>query len=222
MFQRAALVSLFLGVALAGPASAQISLRWKFQEGDIFWIEEKITAKTDVTANGDKFTDEQTQYRLSKFEVKNSTADLMIIQQRIEVWQSKITGRPTGNEDDTERLEKLCKSIVFTMYMSPVGKITRYDGYDKFLANFAKEYPDDAKQFKALTGNDDEWLRGPLAQVFDVLAPESAKGLKKGQTWQRDSSVKLGPLGRFKLATTFTYVGKEGQRERVDTKGILT
>src|SRR5436190_23749950 len=51
MFQRAALASLFLGVALAGPASAQINLRWKFQEGDIFWIEEKITAKTDITAN---------------------------------------------------------------------------------------------------------------------------------------------------------------------------
>ena len=54
MFHRTTLGSLFMGLALVMPAAAQVTLSWKFAEGDTFFVKEEFVGKTTVTAKGKK------------------------------------------------------------------------------------------------------------------------------------------------------------------------
>src|SRR5262249_50285833 len=72
-------------------------------------------------------------------------------------------------------------------------------------------------KFKAIAGED--VLRAPLREVFDILP---AAAVKKGDSWTRDVSKPMGPLGTFKVATTYAYHGLGDGGEQVATKGVFS
>jgi hypothetical protein len=217
MFRLGALASLLVGLAFTSTAAAQVNLHWKLKEGDTFFVEEKIGSKTAVTVSGTKSTEEQMQHRLSRFVVKNRTRDDIVLEQRIEWWKSKIVGGLAGDQDDTKLMEQLSKDIVFTIHLSPRGAITRFEGYDQFLKRLAAIDAAEAKKLGSVAGED--VLRAPLVQIFDILP---ADAVKKGQTWDHDSVVPMGPLGTFKLLTTFNYLGLRDGGEQIGTKASFS
>ena len=113
MFRRATLASLICAIALAAPASAQVSLRWKFREGDVFYLDEKIIGKTTLVVEGKKSSEEQFQHRLSRFVVTKSLNNAYVLEQRIEGWKSNITGGLAGDQDDTKLMEQAHKGPGF-------------------------------------------------------------------------------------------------------------
>jgi hypothetical protein len=215
MFNRAAVASLLLGLAFTGPALAQAKLTWKFKEGDVFFVEEKIVGKTAVTVMGNTSTEEQTQHRLSRFLVKSTSRDDVVLEQRIEWW--KFAGSQGGGHDDNKLLEKLCKDVVFTVHLSARGAITRFEGYDEFLKKLADYDEAEAKKLKAVAGED--VLRAPLVQIFNIMP---GVAVKPGDKWERDSLVPMGPLGNFKLATVYSYSGVADGGDQISTKATLS
>jgi Family of unknown function (DUF6263) len=215
MFSRAAIASLMLGLALTGPAFAQVKLTWKFKEGDVLFVEEKVVGKTTVTVMGNTSTEEQAQHRLSRFLVKSTSRDDIVLEQRIEWW--KFAGGQGGSQDDNKLLEKLCKDIVFTIHLSTKGGITRFEGYEAFLTKLAAYDGAEASKLKAVAGED--VFRAPLVQIFDTMP---AVAVKAGDRWERVSMVPMGPLGNFKLATVYTYSREGDGGQQIDIKAALS
>jgi hypothetical protein len=211
MFSRAALASLLLGLTFTGQAVSQTKLSWKLKEGDVFFVEEKIVGKTAVTIMGNTSTEEQTQHRLSRFLVKSTSRDEIVLEQQIEWWKF------AGGQDDGKFLEKLCKDIVFTVHLSPKGAITRFEGYKEFLKKLASYDDAEAKKLNAVRGED--VLRAPLVQVFDIM-PNAA--VKAGDKWERVSNVPMGPMGNFTLAAVYTYSGLGDGGDQINIKANLS
>jgi hypothetical protein len=216
MFHRAALTGLLAVLLLAMPAAAQ-NLSWRFEEGDAFLVEEKIVAKTTVTVMGVKSVEEQTQRRLSRFVVKSVSRDETLLQQEILEWKSNVVGGAGGDQDDTQLMEELCKGLHFTLHLSANGALTRFEGFKEFLDRLGKLDSAEAKKFKTVAGED--LLRAPLVQIFDVVPGGVAK---KGQKWQRISDVAMGPMGSFKLNTTFTYLDFKDGGHQIDTRATFS
>jgi hypothetical protein len=217
MFHRAALGSLLIGLALAIPAAAQVNLGWKFAEGDTFFVEEKIDGKTTVAVKGVKAVEEQSQRRVSRFLVKSVSRDDIVVEQRILEWKSTVTGGSGGDQDDSKLMEDICKDLVFTLHLSATGSVTRFDGSKAFVDKLSELNSAEAKMLKAVAVED--LLRAPLMQIFEIVPGVPAKS---GQNWQRGSEVSMGPMGNFKLATTFTYTGFKDGAERISTRATFS
>jgi Family of unknown function (DUF6263) len=215
MFSRAVVASLTLGLTFTAPVTAQVKLTWKLKEGDVLFVEEKIVGKTAVTIMGNTVTEEQAQHRLSRFLVKSTSRDDIVLEQRIEWW--KFAGGQGGNKDDTKFLDKVCKDVLFTVHLSTGGAITRFEGYDEFLKKLAEYDGAEAKKLKSVAGED--VLRAPLVQIFDIMP---GGGVKTGDRWERVSVVPMGPLGNFKLATVYTYSGLRDSGHQIDIKATLS
>src|SRR5262249_29954907 len=150
--------------------------------------------------------------------VRSRDRDGVVLEQRIEAWRSKILPDAGSEADDTKLLEKMCQGVVFTVHLSPGGAVTRFEGYDQLLKKLGELNPAEARKFKAIAGED--VLRAPLRAVFDILP---AAAVKKGDTWTRDVAVPMGPVGTFKVATTYTYQGLgDGGEQVVGTKGVFS
>ncbi len=213
---RAAVSSLVALAALSAPAFGQTNLNWKFREGDKFYVEERMTSKTTSTVMGMKVTEEQTQVRISSFVVKSRTKDGVVLEQRIESWKGKNVGGQPGSDEGMKLLEQATKDVVFTIELSPAGKVLKFDGYNQMLKKIMDVNPDEAKKFKAIAT--EEVLRAPLAMIFDVLP---GKAVKKGESWNKEISVPLGPMGTFKFSTAFTYNGPGEGGEQIASKGTF-
>ena len=217
MLRRAALGSLVAMAAFTAPAVGQVSLQWKFKEGDKFYLEEKIVSKTMTTVMGMKNTEDQTQTRISSFVVKSRSSEGVELEQRIESWKSKVASGSSGTEEGVKLLEQVSKDVVFKIQLSASGVVKRFEGYDQMIKKLNDIDKEEAKKFKAIAS--EEVLRAPLAMVFDVLPPAA---VKKGDTWKKEHVVPMGPMGIFKFTTTFTYVGPGEGGELISTKGVFS
>jgi hypothetical protein len=203
MLPRAALVSLLTLVALAAPALGQGKLQWKFKEGDKFFLEEKIVAKSATVVGSQKLPFEQTQTRFSALAVKKATGDSFELEQRIESWTMLTVGNLAGAEEGAKLLEEIAKDSVFTIQMKLSGEITAFKGADDFMQKLAARDKLEAAKFEEIGGK--EILRSMVAFVFDVLP---AASVKKGEPWKKEMLVPMGPLGDYKYSMTYTEQDK--------------
>ena len=112
----------------------------------------------------------------------------------------------------------------FTMKLSPLGRVTAIQGYDKVLEAMMKGAPDDNPQLRMQLKQmyNDEAYKGTMQQLFPPL-PEDKVG--KNDTWKSDYIVKVPMLGgmTFSQDSKVTDV-KEGSAQfdqdlKVEMKG---
>jgi hypothetical protein len=212
------LLTTFAFVSLTGQALAQpVTLQWKFKEGETFFLEEKVLSDTTYTVNGQTTTEKRQQNRLSGFMVKSVTADVIVLEQRIESWQINSKGGSGGGlGDDGKILETAYKDVVFQVKINRNGTIVKFDGYDKFLKQLCDASPAEAELFKTMFPED--VLRAPLALALDVL-PD--KAINKGDKWRKTCDVPLGVLGKIIFTSDLTYDGKGKDGSLISSKGTF-
>jgi hypothetical protein len=224
MFRYAALAILVCS-AVVGPAFAQdVSLQWKFKEGEKFYLEEKIQSDViEKVPKLDKTTiKKQTQQRLSSFLIKSVQPDgTIVMEQRIESWKIKVVGDVPGAADDGGKLlEQLFRDVTFVVRMNKFGKIVKLEGQEKIaqkIRDMKNINQGEADQLKAHAT--EEILRSPLSIAFDML-PE--KAVKKGDKWTRVSEVPVPALGKFTFTTEFTYETRVEAGDVLASKGLFT
>jgi hypothetical protein len=215
MIRRVALWSPLLTLALTAPAAAQVQLQWKFKEGEKFYLEEKFDNKSSLIFGCTPVKQDQKQYRVWSFVVKQRNADgSAVLDVRIERWKYEATGGMAGGEKAFEIMEPIFKQVPWTAQISAEGKMTRFDGYDQLLKKLAEAGPDVVKVFKGLAN--EEVFRMPLAMVFDVLPGIPAK---PGASWKRVTYLSIGLLGGFTHDHEFTYVGPGDGGHKITFKG---
>jgi hypothetical protein len=218
---------LLLAQALLAAAQGPVLLQWQFKEGDKdkFYIEEKTVSKTTVKVAGMAIDQDQTAVKVSQIIVKSRTVDGVVLEQRIESFNTKMV--MMGNTiEPAKEIEDLLKNVVFTIHLSSNGKLTKFEGYDQFIKNVDKASADagdeqkamEMKMFKAVLT--EEALSAGSSYPFSVLPN---KAVNKGESWKREQSASMGPLGNFKLGLNLTYKGPaDGGMEKVDITGEMS
>jgi hypothetical protein len=206
-----AVLLLWGGVAL--PAHGQVKLEWKFKEGETFYVESAVTEKQAVESKGKSQKGDLTETKVWAFTVvKASPAP--VLKQRLEKWE--IIGKPPFGALPARVPEKL-KGIVFTVTLTPEGKVSRFEGYAEVLKRLDAENELMAKMWRAVLS--EEIFRYEAERLFNILP---TKAVAKGNFWQGTSTMLLAPFGAFRVEHHFTYQGKGKPGERIDDAATLT
>jgi hypothetical protein len=189
-------------------------LKWKFKEGDKFYVEDVQTTKTDVSVLGMQIKEDTKTTTVTSYTIKKVNSDNVVLVQKIENVETKSQG---GLGGASEKIMEKMKGATFTITMTPDGKVTKFEGYKDFA--------------KKLTGDDDEMgkmlnlffsedlFRSSAESAFNIL-PKTP--VKEGDTWKDESKIPVPGLGDFKTVTNYTYKGKVEGGHRVDLKQNLT
>jgi hypothetical protein len=196
------LAALVLASLSAQSALAQEKLAWKFKEGDKFYIEEKATVKQTTKVLGNEEYKEEVQTNLVSFQVLKKTDDAVVLVQTIEEMKTELI---KGKDDPqaAATLEKM-RGAKFTITLNNKGEITKFEGYDAFITKLSDGDANVEKVLRAVLPPDT--FKKMAAQSFSMLPP---KAVKKGDTWDRETNISMGPMGSLKAKHTFKYEGTE-------------
>jgi hypothetical protein len=213
MRRGAGLAVLLLWGGAALPAYGQVKLEWKFQEGETFYVETTVSEKQTVESKGKGQAGELTGTKLWRFTVRTAGA-APVLEQRLEKWQ--IKGKPPFGALPARVPEKL-KGVVFTVALTPEGKITRFEGYAEVLKRLDAESEVMARLWRAVLS--EETFRAEAERILGVWP---AKAVAKGDVWEGTSTLPLAPFGAFRVEHRFTYRGQDKQGARIDDAATLT
>jgi hypothetical protein len=210
MLRRGGMAAVLVLGVLALPASAQVTLKWKFAKGDKFYLRTDSILDQTITSSGAEVKQKIEQSMLSSFTVKEKkTDDSVVLEQKIETVTVKTAG--PGAEDT--KPPKGLEGATFTITVSPKWQITKFDGYDALIKKLSGEDAAVDKMIRAFLP--EEILRASAEEAFGFL-PD--KAVKKGDTWERKLVYPLGPLGTLTATNKYTYEDKN--KEKVNGKEV--
>jgi hypothetical protein len=200
-------VVLVLG-APAVAAFGQVKLEWKFREGDKFYLEERWSLKQIMKYMGSDLKQELDHTRLTRFTVLKKTDDSLVLEQKIE---SVKINRASGSAKPEGKLLKELEGATFKVYLNSKMKVIKLDGYETLMKKMARD-EDIGKNARLLMP--EESLSRPVEAFFGFLP---AKAVGKGDTWEYEFTLPLGPLGTLKVENGYTVQGnnKVGDQEVV-------
>ena len=215
-------------LAVAGSASAQEALKYKWNKGDVLYYRSVQDTTGKMTAMGMERTTTQKQEFVQRWEVKDVTADgvATVDMSVVSVKTSMDQGTGvTGEFDSTKPAEEQfsgppnLRPMMETMGMlvgerstvevDAQGNVRKVEGMnkvvEKMLAKMGNANPIVARNVRSTMG--DEAIRGNLELFFKIL-PE--KPVKEGDTWTttfQQSSPGMG--GRMKIDSEWKHAGTE-------------
>jgi hypothetical protein len=211
---RRALLAIFVLTALAGSASAQTTLEWKFFEGQKFYLEQRTDSNFTVTVLGMETIEKQNQQIISSFVVKTVEKDSYVLEQRVESWKLKSSKDMGGENPGVKALETIFKDVVLTVHITRAGKVLKMDGYDQIIKNVnGLGNEQEVQAFKNLVS--EKLIQSWATLNFDVF-PD--KAVDQGDSWRKDLDIPVPALGSITIASVFTLGDKRGQRHTVTFK----
>jgi hypothetical protein len=214
MVRRALLGMIVLLVGSVAPVFGQdATLKFKFKEGEKFWVEDVVTSEQTISLLGQPIKSKQKTNTLTSYTVKTVTADKVELTMKIEDVAVQSEGGLGGQLDKV--MEKT-KGFTFDITLTPEGKVMKFGGLNAAAKQLAGGEDDAAKVIKELL-NEDMFVK-TIEQAFGFLPP---KAVKKGDTWTREGKYPLGPLGAFKTTSTYTYNGRAGEGEDISVKQVM-
>lgn len=211
-----ALLALFF---LSIPLHAQVTLAWKFQEGETLFIEnieiQKMSLEfTDKDKKVTKNKQETITNTISSLKVQKNTALGTILDITVESLKTKVNGKEAAG--DAKLADKI-KGSVFTITLNPAGKITKLQGYEDYIKKLADG--DEAKEKVARASFPEEALKKSLEDSFNFLP---GRQVNKGDTWKQDAVVPMGLFGSFKVVKNYSFQGKEEGGDAIAFTSAMT
>jgi hypothetical protein len=210
-------VAVLLVVGLGAPAFGQdtVDLKWKFEKGKTFYQEITTDTKQDMKVMGMNIAQNQKQTFIFSWTPEQQNDDKSwVIKQKIEGVKVdiQIGGNPmsfdsTKDTGAANPLADFFKSLVgaeFKMTVSPDMKVTKIEGRDEFLKKLVQSSP----QMQPLLNQilSDEALKQMADPAFAVIPN---KPVKKGDTWERQTTLSMGPVGSYVSTHKYTFVGMD-------------
>jgi hypothetical protein len=222
--QRHSLLAGLAWVALVVPAFGQdtVTLKWEFEKGKPFFQELTTETKQTMKVMGMDVTQNQKQTFIFSWTAKEQDKDKnWIVTQKIEgvkmdieIGGNKInydsTNPATGTGNPLADFFKALVGSEFELTISPDMKITSIKGRDEFLNKLIKANPQMEPLLKQILG---EEAMKQMADPAFAAVPE--KPVKKGDTWEKKSSLNMGPIGSYDTTYKYTYEGKDNKLEKI-------
>jgi hypothetical protein len=200
------LVAWFLFVS---SASAQTSLLWKFEKGQVFDVERTASQNQTVQLNGKQFKQQLQSAWHIRLEVKEKqAANFVVLALLTKVEHHLTSGADTQSIDS--KLDEKMQGSSFTLTVTPKGQLVQLQGYEDFLKRVAGL---DKARLKALRVTlPESALKESLADLFGPL-PE--KSVSKGDVWQREYVEPIPHFGALRSTASYTYEGQAKKHERI-------
>ncbi len=196
-------------------AGAKVDLKWKLEKNKTFY--QKMTTKTDqkmkILNSEPKQTQNQTFY--FSWTPVEQKGDDWIIKQKIEgvameidIGGTKINYDSAKDTTANNPLGDFFKALVgseFTITLdTKTQKVTKIEGRDAFVKKLSQANP----QMEGLLNQilSEQALREMAEPTFAAL-PNRA--VAKGESWKKDVTLDMGPIGKYTNVYTYTFEGPE-------------
>jgi hypothetical protein len=192
---------------------AKVTLTWKFEKDKTFY--QKMTTETNQTMkvmnNDVKQTQKQTFYfswKPTKIEGDKVTIEQEIIgvAMDIDIGGSKINYDSTKEAGVNNPLGDFFKALVGSKFTVTLDKkkmaVTDVDGREEFLKKLVNANPQMKPLLETILSKDA--LKEMATPTFAVV-PD--KPVAKGDTWTKDTSLDMGPIGKYENKYKYTYDG---------------
>jgi len=203
-------------------------LKWKLEKDKAFY--QKMTTETKQTMkvmNNDVVQTQNQTFYFSWTPTKQE-GDVWTIKQKIEGVAMKID---IGNQKidyssldakgaDNNPLTEFFKALVGTEFTITLNtkdmKVTKVEGRQEFLDKLVKANP----QMKPLLEQilTEKALQEMAEPTFAALP---GKEESKGDKWKRETTLDMGPIGKYENTYNYTYEGKEGALDKIKVETSL-
>jgi len=212
----------------AKDAGGGTTLKWEFQKDKPIYQEMTTVTKQTMKVMGMDVSQDQSQTFIFSWTPKEQDKDknwvvnqkIEAIRMEIKIADNKISFDSTKDtQAATNPLSDFFKALVgseFKVILSPDFKIKNIEGRDEFINKLIKSNPQMEGLLKQILS--DEALKQMAENAFAAL-PNGP--VTKGQSWERKSTVVMGPIGTYETSYKFTYDGKEGKLDKIKVDTTL-
>jgi len=211
------------------PASsgAKAKLAWTFTKDKTFYQSMTTTTKQELVVQGSKVNQEQKQTFLFAWTPTKQEGDTWTLKQKIEAVEMAIdiggtkieynSKNPSGPGNPLSEFFKALVGAEFTVLLdTKENKIIKVLDREEFVKKLVNANP--AMQ-PLLNGILDEKAFIDMSEPTFRVVPNKAVG--KGDTWDLNTTLKLGPIGSYASAYKYTYEGKEGALDKIGIAATL-
>ncbi|HEY1188608.1 MAG TPA: DUF6263 family protein [Gemmata sp.] len=236
-------VAVLLGVAVASFAGAQerkFELGFKGKDGKLtpFYqeVETKVTQvikvqNQDLTQKqSSKFWYQWTPVKEEQATEGKETFTRWTVKQKIEGLEMNIdiSGNPINYSSKNEAtgsagnpgLVEFFKGLNGTEFTATLGKnykVEKVEGKEEFIKKLGSGSQQmDALLKKVLTEDALKEMVDPTAKLF----PDGPK--KVGDTWEKKTTLNLGPIGSYELVYKLKYAGVEKEKDKLELETVIT
>jgi hypothetical protein len=212
------------------------TLAWKLEDKDgkpvpVFYQKMTTDTKQTMKVSNQEVTQTQKQTFYFSYAPEKKDGDTWTIKQKIEgVVMSIDIGGTTINYDSTKTgdpatnpLGEFFKALVGSEFTLTVkaekGKeatVTKIEGRDKFLDKLGTANPQMQPLLNQILSE-----KALIEMAQPTFAALPGKEVAKGDTWNRSSSLDMGPIGKYENAYEYTYDGKDGKLDAIKVKTTL-
>ncbi len=209
----------------------KLQLAWKFEKDKTFY--QKMTTSTDQTMKvmNNDVTQKQTQTFYFSWTPLEKTKDgmwklkqtILGVQMDIDIGGSpiKYDSLSTAASNTSNPLSEFFKALInstFTVTLDPkTYQITEIDGRDEFVKKLVQAN----KQMQPLLDKilSKDALKEMAAPTFAAIPTEP---VEKDKTWKKETTLDMGPIGKYKNEYTYTYKGADKNIDKIDVDSKLT
>jgi hypothetical protein len=223
--RRIVLSLLFFAVALLPARAQEADLTWKFKKDAKFYQEMKTETDQDMKVQGStdvKQKQSQTFYfEWTPTEVDTAKNEVTLKQKiiglvmSIEIGGSKINydsreKQPGSNNPLNKFFEALNEAEFKLILDTKKMEVKSIAGQSEFVTKLTTANP----QMKSLLDKilSEKALKDMAEPMFAAL-PGVKK--KKGESWDRESTLDMGPIGSYKTKYTYTYDGADMKKNEI-------
>jgi len=199
-----------LTLLLAAPGD-NLKLEWKLREGDVFYNKTTATMDQTIEVLGQQMDQTITMKTVVRFKVKSAQEGATVVEMTYLENKIDAQGLPGVNIGDK------MKNVTFTATLDSKYKVTKLDGYEKFLDSLTEGDDEQKKLMKLMMP--ESTIRQMLSQTF-AIGP--GKPVAVGDTWKQEERVALGPLGGVEMKQTLRLDSVKDDVANISVKGDLT
>jgi hypothetical protein len=212
--------------------SSKVTLAWKFEKGKTFY--QTMTTKTKQTMkvmnNDVNQTQEQTFY--FSWTPVSQEGDSWVLEQKIlgVKMDIDIGGSPikydstsTAANNTSNPLTEFFKALVGSTFKITLNtktlKVTKIEGREEFIKKLVNANP----QMKPLLDQilSENALKEMAEPTFAVV---EEKPIAKGDNWKKETTLEMGPIGKYNNKYTYTYEGTDDKTklDKIKVETVLT
>jgi hypothetical protein len=205
----------------------------KFEKDKSFFQEMNTSVTQVIKVQGQDLTQKQDSTFFFKWTPKKLENEKWYVEQEVEGLRMTIdiTGNvitydstkpdasvTAGNPNLTEFFKKLVGAKFTVVIDAKTFRVVEVQGRDQFIASLGAG----SQQMDTLLKNimTDDAVKQMADPTFGIV-PDAPK--KPGESWTRDTTINLGPIGSYTVKYTFKYVGPgEGDKKDKDKIEVET
>ncbi len=176
-----------------------------------FWYQWTPVKEEKVTENKEEFMRWTVKQKIEGLEMNIDISGNPIN------YSSKAEATGSSGNPGLVEFFKGLKDTEFTATIGKNYKVEKVDGKDEFIKKLgAGSQQMDTLLKKVMTEDALKEMVDPTAKLF----PDTAK--KVGESWEKKSSLNLGPIGNYELVYKIKYAAVEKEKDKLEIETVIT